>query len=92
MRLITYLGKTPQGGVNSNSLSTSRRARANNRSDYTNRSTADLDGIEAHLRNCKLSLKRIAQMYGVPLELVEQIEKRLWETDPVHRLNRALAP
>jgi hypothetical protein len=72
---------------------TARRAKrddVSNQTDYTVRRIRDTPAIEAHIRCCKLSLSRIAQMYGFPLEFIEQIEKDIWAKDWVYRLNRAL--
>jgi len=79
-------GQTPQD------LCTHRQKRGDsaNQSDYAARRVQDTPAIEAHIRCCKLSLKRIAQMYGFPLEFIEQIEKDIWAKDWAYRLNRAL--
>ena len=52
------------------------------------RAQAPLNPIEAHIRCCKLPLRRIVQMYGFPLEFIEQIEKDIWAKDAVYRLNK----
>lgn len=70
---------------------TARRRKRNdssNQTDYTARLIRDIPTIETHIRMCKLPLSRIAQMYGFPLELIEQIEKDIWAKDAIYRLNK----
>ena len=70
---------------------TDRRAKrddVSNQTDYAARRIRDTPAIEAHIRCCKLPLSRIAQMYGFPLEFIEQIEKDIWAKDAVYRLNK----
>ncbi len=70
---------------------TARRRKRNdssNQTDYTARLIRDTPTIETHIRCCKLPLRRIAQMYGFPLEFIEQIEKDIWAKDAVYRLNK----
>lgn len=72
-------------------LTARRRKRSDtpNQTDYAARRVRDAPAIEAHIRCCKLPLSRIAQMYGFPLEFIEQIEKDIWTKDAVYRLNKA---
>lgn len=66
-----------------------KRSDTSNQTDYAAQRVRDAPAIEAHIRCCKLPLSRIAQMYGFPLEFIEQIEKDIWTKDAVYRFNKA---
>ncbi len=92
MRLTTFLGKTGNGGVNANSLPGAKPTASANHSNYSNRRITDYAAIEGHLRAAHLSVKRIAQMYGLSLEEVQRLSDALWIKDPVYRINTITRP